>query len=491
MANASDTPIVTGPNFQQVPSAADLLVTVPTIQEAVPNSLGYALASGGTSPAALANAQNLTYNSSTGELTMTGVDGSKQFSVYINPTPPATIALYTPPWAVASVTDVVWTGTYTGAPPSSIDYTLDALNGSPTWVTVASSLTIINQATGGIQITLGTLSAAYYAAGNLAIRDTFATSVSGSAPGMWLVSSFNPAAPASASASLLFATQIANPLLVTLDTNGIPSYLKDYRNGSSQALYYNPSSPASTVGATYICTTPNSPKWNRADGSDGGQTCLDMSPVNNTIEGTFSTLYNWYTAGQKGGNNDALIEALDTGSNSTNSWVTVFACFVPNSTLNLFGCGPIWGDIITPGSSTGTNYVSVGRIHSNSYAAQYFAGLTAGTQYDWSASFTTPSNAWVVVTTQKIGTLFQTRIRTGETVTSFGTTTISGTGATSSYTSTNFTYGGGYPNGGEVGNAYQKLSDMFVIQGVPTAADIQGYEQLAGASIGIQMSASA
>ena len=67
--------------------------------------------------------------------------------------------------------------------------------------------------------------------------------------------------------------------------------------------------------------------------------------------------------------------------------------------------------------------------------------------------------------------------------------TGSTTGITNGFTATNFTYGGGSPGPNEgnllTGNAYQKFGDLFLITGVPDEADIEGYELLAGASVGL------
>lgn len=394
-----------------------------------------------------------------------------------------TLQMLTPPWSAATVA-VVLTGLYTGTAPTSMQYTTNA---GTTWTTAGS----ITAANGVVTVSIGAQSAQTFAAGSLGLRYTSQPSVVAFAPGKTRITTFNPQSPATAGAALVFCTRVADPTMIVLDGNGLPSTLKDYKTGSSQYLYYGPTSPASTLGASYAYTgTPSgSPTWGHATGADNGQTVPGLTPSPNAAA-VPNTLYNFYDAGPVGGPNDALIAFANTTAANTGNWVCVFAAFVPSNSIptTFFSAGPLWFQYGTPGTTP--NYVSTGRIHNGGFSAQY-ALTTFGTTPAFNTTGpTVPYSTWVVITTQKIGASFQVRIRTSATIPSWTSVAITGTGSTSAITATGFVYGGGTPATPQsiVGQAYPFLGDVFCISNGATAlteADIEGYETLAAASVGL------
>jgi hypothetical protein len=392
-----------------------------------------------------------------------------------------TLSIWTPAWAYETSNVFIY-GSYTGTPPTQVDYTS---NGGSTWTTLSTGALYVNTATQLIDVNIGPQSAGVYAKGQFGIRYTSSPSVFVYAPGMSIISAFNPAAPSSG--TLIFATQIAQSTSVGRDAQGRPAALLNYL-GDGQFLYYGPTTPASTLNATYAYTgTPAlSPAWDHANGADGGQTVLDMTsaPNNYTLP---TTLYNFYDAGPLGGPNNALLDMCNTSAANTGSWFCVFACFIAPASNNLFQAGPIW---IQYGTTAQTaNYISVGRIHSGGFEAQYsVTNFGSTTAFDTANNSTFATGVWCTIATQKNGSTFQVRIRTSSSVPSWTTVTITGTGSTNAFTASNFAYGGGSPpnnNNLIIGNSYPYLGDMFVGTGTPDEADFEGYEVLAASSVGL------
>lgn len=384
--------------------------------------------------------------------------------------------LLTPPWAIATQADTVLTGSYAGL-PMSLDYTVN--NGSA-WTTVSSGFVLNN---GLFQLPITTPPAGKYAAGVVQIRDTNAPSVSDGTPGAWLVSAFDPSAPSSG--TLIYASQIANPNLVSLDGSGAPIAIYDW-GGSGQYFEYSPQSPANDIGGDFIGNTL--PILNTASGHDGGQTTLKMVPSTNSNEGSYTTVNNFYCSGPLGGPNDALINAVATSAFNTGNWCVVAAFQEqPSPTSNYFGATLVWTQY-TGVPSTDTAYLSAGRDHAGSFTTQIYSGQTGGNVLFAPAAVTPTANVWYVLVMVKAGATLKYNLRVSSTLPSYNSLTLSGTGSTTAFAPQYVTWGGGSPAdtlNRLTGNSFQENGDIFVVEGTPSAADIEGYVALALSSVGI------
>lgn len=387
------------------------------------------------------------------------------------PTTATSIVLWTPPQTTPG-RPVTLTGTFTGGPPTSLDYSLNGNTGP--WITALAGNVGINANTFTYDVVLpsGIASATNFLAAGVGVRDTNNHAAVGYTAGRWVVSTFYPTLPSAG--TFIYGCDPSNPNYTTTNVMGQVTALHDI-GGTARLLTAAPTTPPSTLGGNF--SGVNAINLQRLTGADNGQTGLGMSPTINSA--AFDNTSNYFDAGLLGGPNDALIQLTNTSNVQNNNFSVTFGCYL--NVNQKYQGGPIWGQWVN--SSSQISFLTAGRWNGGSGTGPFTSEIAVLPNLIFPPQTTLSANAYMVVTCQQTGTTFQWRINKG----AWQQASVTGTYA---FNPTNFGYGGSFitasPNVSD-GNPFQELFAAVFYRGVPGASDISSAETWVGNTMGLNI----